>query len=137
MCFILFEVGRAGGARCAAIGLRPAARSPDFEKIKHIHRPKGLSPLLAPFFRSSKNRQFSCSPSFWHNGSLFYLGPFPRSFEQKICMPRKKNSSKRFWSGPGQLRPANRHQVQTRAESTNHGRYLVRAVRRGTGPNRR
>ena len=48
MCFILFEVWR------AAIGLRPAARSPDFEKIKHIHWPKGLSLLLAPFFNNPK-----------------------------------------------------------------------------------
>ena len=44
MCFILFE----------RIGLRPAARSPDFEKIKHIHWPKGLSLLLAPFFNNPK-----------------------------------------------------------------------------------
>ena len=53
MCFILFEV-RSRYARCAAIGLRPAARSPDFEKIKHIHWPKGLSLLLAPFFNNPK-----------------------------------------------------------------------------------
>ena len=63
--FYFFKVRRAGGgaeangrsarfARCAAIGLRPAARSPDFEKIKHIHWPKGLSLLLAPFFNNPK-----------------------------------------------------------------------------------
>ena len=76
MCFILFEVRRAGGgaeangraaseASGAAIGLRPAARSPDFEKIKHIHWPKGLSLLLAPFFNNPKI--VSSRVAFWND----------------------------------------------------------------------